>query len=387
MKSVRGVERPDGWSITLQETAVGHSDTPIGGGSGPARSPQVIVWALIGAACVTVVLSGWGQWFTSGDFHRTAPGPDAIPAVKLAVLRIVEVASAVGGVVLIWAFLIRPWRRERRFTLDGMMIVALLLAWFWDPLANYFNYSFVYNTHALNFGSWVRFIPGWEYPGAVGHFAEPLWVAGAWVWWCFGGSILCCAILHRAGRRWPGMSTLAKFAILAAAIVVIDLVLECLFLRTEVMAWAGAPRSLSLWSGHYYQFPLLESPFVVSLMGGITAVRYFRDDRGQSFVERGVERLRLPKICRSFVSFLAITGYIHAVVIVGYNLPLQYIALKADTFPALPSYIRAGTCGTGTGYACPSGAVPIPSRGSLHVAPDDPRLPETVRQRQGRNDG
>jgi len=364
-----------------------HPAPTINGPAPSTKSPQVVLWGLIGAVCVTVVLAGWGRWILSNDFTRTPPGPDPISGTKLVVLRVVEVASAAGGIVLVGWFLIRPWWRERRLTLDGMMIIALLLAWFWDPLANYFNYSFVYNTHALNFGSWVRFIPGWEYPGAVGHFAEPLWVAGAWVWWCFGGSILCCALLRSAGRRWPGMSNLGKFAVLAAAIVVIDLLLECLFLRTEVMAWAGAPRSLSLWAGHYYQFPLLESPFVVSLMGGITAVRYFRDDRGQSFVERGVERFRRPKRGRSFVSLLAVTGYIHTVVIVGYNLPLQYVALKADTFPALASYLRAGTCGRGTDYACPSGAVPIPSRGSLHVAPNDLRLPQTVRQRQGRSDG
>jgi hypothetical protein len=59
--------------------------------------------------------------------------------------------------------------------------------------------------------------------------------------------------------------------------------------------------------------------------------------------------------------------------------------LKADTFPPMPSYLRAGICGEGTDYACPGKEfVPVPSRTSLHLAPDDPRLPEHVRDRQGR---
>ena len=74
---------------------------------------------------------------------------------------------------------------------------------------------------------------------------------------------------------------------------------------------------------------------------------------------------------------------IHVWFIVGYFVPYNFFALKADTFPPMPSFLRAGICGQGTDYACPSGAVPIPHGRSLHVAPDDPRLPADVRAHQG----
>ena len=70
--------------------------------------------------------------------------------------------------------------------------------------------------------------------------------------------------------------------------------------------------------------------------------------------------------------------------IVLYAVPYSYFAIKADTFPAMPSYLRANICGDGTDYACPSkNHVPMPSRSSLHIGPDDPGLPESVRDRQG----
>jgi hypothetical protein len=114
-------------------------------------------------------------------------------------------------------------------------------------------------------------------------------------------------------------------------------------------------------------------------------IRYLRDDKGRSFAERGVDELRLTKRKRKLVQFLAITGFVHGYSLFGYFLPFQVMALKADTFPAMPSYLRAGICGEGTDYACPGKEfVPVPSRTSIPLAPDDPRLPEWVRERQGR---
>ena len=65
-------------------------------------------------------------------------------------------SSCVGLPVAIWWFIIRPWRRERRITLDGMLLVSMGLLFFQDPLLNYFNTWCTYNTWLFNRGSWVR---------------------------------------------------------------------------------------------------------------------------------------------------------------------------------------------------------------------------------------
>lgn len=348
-----------------------------------AGSSPVVLWAIVGVLCLIVVLTGWVRWVSSADFAPTPHGPDPISTPHLVILRILEVGSLLGAAVIVVIYLIRPLLRERRLTLDGMMIIAMALGWFWDPMANYVNYSFLYNNYAWNYGSWVRFIPGWETPGAPGNFVEPVWVVGAWIWWCFGGAVLLCAILQKLHARRPHWSTLRLFVVLAVVVVAVDLPAESIFLRTQAMVWGGAPASLTLWSGDFYRFPLPESLLVVSFMFGFTAVRYFKDDKGRSFVEKGVDNLRVPSWAKGLVSLCAVIGFLHFWAIVGYNLPLQFVAVKADTFPPLPSYLRSQVCGTGTDYACPSDAVPIPRRGSLHITPNDPRLPAAVRDRQG----
>jgi len=55
--------------------------------------------------------------------------------------------------------------------------------------------------------------------------------------------------------------------------------------------------------------------------------------------------------------------------------PYNFFALKADTFPAMPSFLRAGICGQGTAYACPGQWVPIPHGKSLHITPTIPACP------------
>lgn len=111
-------------------------------------------------------------------------------------------------------------------------------------------------------------------------------------------------------------------------------------------------------------------------------MRWCKDDRGRSFIERGVEGLRLPLRARTPLTLLAVVGFLHSWLWISYILPYNSMAVKGKTAPAVPSYLRNGICGEGTNYACPSEFVPIPSKKSLSVEPRDQRLPENVRSRQ-----
>jgi hypothetical protein len=374
---VRTVSRPV--ATTPAAPAAPSTSAP----SAPARSPVVWLWAAAGAASTSVILWAVSAWMLSDDFKTSPRGPDPISHTRLVALHLFEAAVFGGGLVMLWTFLVRPRLRERRFTFDGMMIVAVLLMYFYDPLDNYFNYTFSYNAHFLNFASWARYIPGLQAPNQ-NLFPEPFLVMGGfYAIFMFGSAVFGCWYMRRVRARHPALTNLGLFARLFAVVLVLDLVVENVFMRTQFAAYPGTVHSLSLFPGKYYQFPLYE-PFIIALyVMGITALRWFRDDRGQSVAERGMETLRLGDRSRTAVRFLAVTGFVHVWFIVGYFVPYNFFALKADTFPPLPSYLRAGICGQGTGYACPSDSVPIPHGKSLHVAPDDPRLPPDVRARQG----
>ena len=117
----------------------------------------------------------WIRWITGPYFERVPPGPNDPPMYMKVPLIANAVVLWVGLPFAIWFFFIKPWRRERRITLDGMLFVSMGLMFFQDPLLNYFNTWCTYNTWAFNLGSWSSNIPGWvspEEPGA--QVAEPL---------------------------------------------------------------------------------------------------------------------------------------------------------------------------------------------------------------------
>src|SRR5439155_1179924 len=97
----------------------------------------------------------------------------------------------------------------------------------------------------------------------------------------------------------------------------------------------------------------------------IGMLRYYRDDRGRSRIERGIDDLRLRPRRRSIVSALAFVGLANvmfALLNVGYN----WVGLYVDKTPDYPSYLVNGLCGPGSGYECPAPGVPV-------FLPDSPR--------------
>jgi hypothetical protein len=352
-------------------------------GPGQTRSAPVKLWAGFGLVSIILVVRGWIGWISSSDFTPSDPGSDPFTGVKLAVLRGCEVVSCAVALLLVYRFLIRPLLRERRLTYDGQVVLAAALLWFYDPVVNYFNFNFVYNTHFFDMGSWTFHIPGWESPNA-NRFPEPIFmIGGTYLWWVCGFAIAGCWIIRMLQRYRPRWSYLTMFGVVFVVMALMDLALELTTISLELWAYPGVVKSWALFPGTRHQFPLYQ-PLIIGLWcGGLTAIRHFRDDRGRSFAERGIEHLRLRPAQSRLLSFLAITGLMHVWMIVALFVPYGLFTMKVDTFVPMPSYMRAGICGDGTDYACPDDVVPIPDRNSLHVRPDDPQLPASVRAKQG----
>jgi hypothetical protein len=218
------------------------------------------------------------------------------------------------------------------------------------------------------------------------RFPEPLLLAGgAFVWFLYGASAGGCIVLRFLRRQFPSWGIVSRFIALFITFAVLDATVQFFFIVPQLWAYPGAPQGwFTLFSGTRFQFPLWE-PIVTGVWAcGMTAIRYFRDDRGRSFAERGIDDLRISTRRKKVVSTLALTGIMHTWIWVGFMFPYAWlIGLKADTMPEVPSYYRSGICGAGTQYACPSEFVPIPGRDSIPIGPDDPRLPQSVRDRQG----
>ena len=363
---------------------------PLGGAAalGAQIQPKVKpihIWATIGGAILAFQLYVWIRWLTGPNFERVPAGVSDPPTLMKMVLTTWTIVIIVGLPISLWWFIVRPWRRERRITLDGMLLVACGLMFFQDPLLNYFNTWSTYNTWMWNRGSWVQDIPGWQSYGEPGRMmAEPLLMnAPGYSFGVLLCTILGCWVMRKTKQRWPNISNLRLIGVVAVWGFIFDFFIEGLFLMPMgLFTYPGAVQSLSINAGTYYQWPIYEGLMWGGVQAGLCCLRFFTDDRGRTVVERGLDSVRGGFVRQQFTRFLAIFAAVSALFFVFYNLPVQWFAMHSEPWPEdlmKRSYFMMGICGDGTDRLCPDPALPMYRNGSGYINPQGELvLPEGV---------
>jgi hypothetical protein len=338
------------------------------------RAKPVKWWALVGVLCLGIFAYSWTAWIVSGNATPTDPGPTPLPHYMRVAIQVQLVLTVGLFLACVYAFLVRPWRRERRLSMDGMMFIALMTMYWQDMLSNFLRPYFLFNTYLPQRGSWFNFLPGVVLPRAQ-LMAQPfLWEWLLYVVYCMPPMLLANLLMRKVKERRPQMGVFGLCMVAFMTVFVADVTLEVPWLLQGLYTFPGAIRWLTLFHGHYYQFPIYEGIFAGVFVGGFACVRYFTDDRGRTIAERGIDEVRATPRQRTGLRLLAISGLFNVIFFFGNNLPLGLITgLYSDSWPrdiATRSYFTNGLCGPGTEYACPGPAVPIPHRGSNHVDPD-----------------
>jgi Spirocyclase AveC-like len=321
----------------------------------PERRPGAIkAWAAAGLVAVAVIGQGIGRWLGSDQFGAAPKGPDHYG--HLAVLRVVEVISALFLLYFFVTCVAVPLWRRRRFEFDGMLLLGCLAVHFFDPLFNYFSPTFLQNAYSVNAGSWANFIPGFASPSGDAHYVEGiLWAAALYGLFGIAAAKIGGWLLARMRHRWPTASNFALYGALFVIIAIGDLVVENFFVREQIYIFWGAWSPITLWAGKLYQFPLYETLLATVYALGFVWLRDSRDDRGRSWVERGVDQARAPRQLRTAMSFCAIVAFSLVWSLGSYFGWYMAISMKANSFPPLPSYLKAGAfCGLPGKPLCPS---------------------------------
>lgn len=340
----------------------------------PAQSKPVWLWSALGLGALTIMVVAGARWIAGGDFHAVDPGPDAYGGAAWVGALITQFVLLASAVAIIWHYGLRPILRERRFGFDSKLVFAGCLCGFWEPCASYLNAGHAYNAHLTNLGSWAQFIPGWRTPGAETLVTPLLFVFAMYIWFIAGFIFLGCWILDRLRARFPRWSSLSCFSALYVICLGLDFAFEMLILRTQIYVYPVAPRGGSLWAGSLYQYPVQSMVSGAAVLTALTALRWTRDEHGRSFVERGVHLLR-PRL-RTPAATLAVLGYASIAVVGLWMIPFNvFVGMQGSASSRLPTYLRHGSCGAGTSRACPGPLVPVPSKTSLSIRPDDPRIP------------
>src|ERR1700722_8509722 len=317
----------------------------------PRSWRPVMAWAAAGAVLLVFEIVVLARWVFGPNFKSTPPGPDQISSGQQMLFTVLQVAVPLAAVVALYFWVVRPWRREGHLTTDGMLTLSAGMVFFWDMVMNYTSVSLLYNSHLINRGAWANGAwPTWISPNA-NRLPEPLLIVPpAYTALVFSQVIIVLAVLRRIKARRPRLGIPGSITIIVVGLVITDTIIEGLVLRTGAYAYPGGIRAITLFAGETYQIPMSETVlFGGFALGAIACLSYFRNDRGQTVVERGIDRLRVGDRAKQTVKFFAIYGAIHLGFVVLYMIPQQWFATHSDPFPEnYKSYMTNDMCTSGT---------------------------------------
>jgi hypothetical protein len=302
-----------------------------------ASLTPIKLWGCLGAVSVVFIVITLGRWIANG-VRSIDPGPDPIGTGNVVLLRVLEWGQFAALLFLVGWFVIRPLIRGLPLGFDGLFVLAAIALNFWDPLDNFWVFSFQYNAHFVNVGSWGGFIPGWRSPGA-GVWAVPvLFVLGAYAWAFVLASRLGCNLVRRLEIARPTWTGAQRFSVVLLAMVAVAAAAELIFLRTNAIANIRTADMLTVRFGRYDEWPLY-NPILFGLTWTAMAwLRWSRDEDGLSAVEQGANQLSVGSHGQSLVRFLAVFAFVQVAYIVLYFVPWNVFALMSDSPVPLPSY-------------------------------------------------
>jgi hypothetical protein len=320
----------------------------------------VVWWAALGTAFIAAQAAILIAWVSGPWFHHVSPGPTPVPTYMKVAMTAFEVLLPIAGVTAIYLFVIRPWRRERRLTTDGLLVVAFSLLWWQDPLSAYGGEWFSYNAWQVNMGSWVHELPGWLSPGTPSHqIAYPLLIVpGAYIVIFLLVSFLGSRLMAALKTRRPQSSRLTLVFTCFVAMALFDLVFEGIVFM-PLGSWEYPGGHWALFPTTFHKYPLNEAITTGMLFTAFASIKYFADDNGLTLAERGAAGLRTGPACAWLIRALAVTGMVSLCMVLFYGLPNTFAGLHSTQWPASiqkRSYLTY-TCGPAAGRTCPPTAV------------------------------
>lgn len=356
-------------STVLQSSNAGGRAEPIA----MQKSQAIWWWSAAGIFCWSLQIYIFWQWYASGDMKRVPPGPTPVPAW----MDLVQTANTwfwgVAIVVTLFLFVFKPLFKTGRMSVDGIFLLGFWAIWWQDALPNYYNLPFNYSSTMFNLGSWSCHIPGWQSPGGC-LLAEPLA-------WDLAFYIVLSALAVIFGCRWmqylkskdPSITTQRLFLNYFVAIAIGDFVVEMIWVAMGLYHYGGMPNHLSILNNTRFKFPIFEPLLIGACFCGFAAFYYFRNDRGETLAERGLDQVNVGNSGKQWLRFFAFSGAINAAFFVLFSVPHILINLNGDAWPKEIqelSWYTHGLCGAGTSNACQGKNIATPRREAINIGPD-----------------
>lgn len=244
-------------------------------------------------------------------------------------------ARAVEALVLLsvagWvAHVIREHRRHGHLSTDGLLIIGMFSAAFWDPVYNWLTPAWLYSSNFLNVNDWLAHAPLIANPDA-GRMPWPVIIVGVgYPLWGVGFAALVNVAMRGLQRRRPDAAAPALVLLAFAVSGGLTVASFAVFRALDLMAAPG-----------YRLHALADSELIVFfwsgglVFGGLACLRFFRDDRGRTLVERGG---------RGAVNVLAAIAACQLIVITGWGFLTVPLSLHSAPYPPTPRHLINGLC-------------------------------------------
>lgn len=296
-------------------------------------------------SCVALGFLFWEAWtitaWLADDPHPITKYRDPGSAAY-AVAKGYEIGAVVIA-VLLGAWVVRNCIRERRLTFDAQLCIAGGLAFWLDTFYNFLVPTNGYSSNFVNIGNWCGHAP-FVVNKACGEMPEPIILIGiVYTFGFLGCALLGCAILNLLARWFPNTSMARRLVICAVVGACFDVPLDVMAMKLNLWNMFSYDH-LILWDSAH-RFPLTIFISAMFFFGGPVVMRYFKNDRGQTVFERGLDHLK-PGVRRT-VSFLSIVGAMQVLLGGVVLLTVAPLGLYAENTPDYPRHIVNDLCDTG----------------------------------------
>ena len=222
--------------------------------------------------------------------------------------------------------------------------IAAGLAFWMDSFYNFVVQTNAYSSNLVNIGNWCSHTP-FVINKACGESPEPILLIGL----CYTFGLLGCgmvggAFLNALGRRFPNLSTAKKLAVCMLLMSLVDLLGD--FAATRLGLWnLFVSDSFTVWDSQH-RCPILILIPAGCFFGGPVVMRHFKNDKGQTVFERGLEHLSAR--ARKTVTFLSLAGTMQVLIFITITFLVGGMGLYAKNTPDYPAHTVNGMCDVGT---------------------------------------
>lgn len=257
--------------------------------------------------------------------------------------------------IAVGSYVVRGCIRERRLTFDAAFLLSGSLMFWADANPNFFAPVLLYSSNFVNLNSPQGHMPFAINP-VIGSMPDPILITVP----LESCGLLAVAMAIGAVARWlrtryPGISTQKLVGLLVLGGVVVEILVELPMVGFGLWTYT-TPAGISIPFGGGRRLSLIEVVAGTSFLLLPALLRLFKNDRGETLVERGLQGKK--PVARAVILVLAVYSFTEILAWGPALVPDLLSSLYERPWPHLANYLVNDTCDapgiTGTAYGpCP----------------------------------